>query len=165
MFKIKIIVCGWQRLVWTSHKYSGRDGVNQQLGRGRISDGGNYPQICPHRALATSSVKIKHRFSLQLTFIHPTAPLYVHPLNRCQKINNCFVLSTEKGNTSQPKSCQDYSETCNYTILFHALSHLQSWMAGRQSFPRDSWTCSCVCPPPPLPPPCQLLQINRANVT
>ena len=105
MFKIKIIVCGWQRLVWTSHKYSGRDGVNQQLGRGRISDGGNYPQICPHRALATSSVKIKHRFSLQLTFIHPTAPLYVHPLNCCQKINNCFVLSTEKGNTYQPKSC------------------------------------------------------------
>ena len=83
--------------MWTSHKYSGRDGVNQQLGRGRICDGGNYPQICPHRALATSSVKIKHRFSLQLTFIHPTDPLYVHPLNCCQKINNCPCIQYRKG--------------------------------------------------------------------
>ena len=85
---------------------------------------------------------------------------YIHPSTQSvSQISNCFVLSTEKGKTYQPKRAsipcdngQHCWETCNYTIQFHALSHLQSWMAGRQNFPRDSWTCSSVCPPPP--PPC-----------
>ena len=114
---------------------------------------GHWP-LHPSKSNTASPYKLHSSTQLILfTFISSTQSL--------SQISNCFVLSTEKGKTYQPKRAsipcdngQHCWETCNYTIQFHALSHLQSWMAGRQNFPRDSWTCSCVCPPPPLPPPC-----------